>query len=102
MIFAYTLHEKAHEEYIKAYEWYEAQVDDLGLRFMNNVENKLQQIVKHPEYFGKRYANFREAKVDDFPYKIVYEVLSNQQIIHIAAIYHIKRNPKGKYRRPRK
>ncbi|MDB5087236.1 MAG: Plasmid stabilization system protein [Mucilaginibacter sp.] len=94
MLFSYALHEEAYKEYIKAYEWYESQVDDLSARFMNNVEAKLQQIIKQPEYFGKRHANFREAKVRDFPYMIAYEILSDKHIIHIAAIYHIKRNPK--------
>jgi hypothetical protein len=52
-----------------------------------NAENRRQR------------SNFREAKVENFPYMIVYEFFKQKQMIHIAAIYHNKRNPKGKYRR---
>jgi plasmid stabilization system protein ParE len=66
---------------------------------MNSVEKRLQQISEHPEYFGRRKHNrFREAKVEHFPYMIVYEFFKQKGIIHIAAIYHSSRRPRGKYR----
>jgi plasmid stabilization system protein ParE len=100
MAYTYRLHEQAHEEYIEAYSWYEEKQRGLGARFMNSVEKRLQQISEYPEYFGKRQrSNFREAKVENFPYMIVYEFFKQKQMIHIAAIYHNKRNPKRKYRR---
>jgi plasmid stabilization system protein ParE len=66
---------------------------------MNCVENKLQRISEHPEYYGKRKANYRNAKVEDFPYFIIYEFFVRRKIIHIVAIYHGKRNPKSKFRK---
>lgn len=68
-------------------------------RFMDCVEKKLQQISKHPEYYSKRKADFRVAKIKDFPYVIVYQFFSNKSLIHIASIYHEKRNQKGRYRK---
>jgi plasmid stabilization system protein ParE len=94
----FRLHEKAHHEYIEAYVWYELKQTGLGERFMSSVEKKLQQIVEHPEHYGKRNGNYREAKVENFPFMIVYEFFKSKQLIHIAAIYHGKRNPKLKYR----
>lgn len=101
MPYPFRLHAQAHEEYIEAYEWYELKQPGLGNRFMNCVEKRLQQISEHPEYYGKRHSHFREAKVENFPYMIVYEFFRRKQQIHIAAIYHSKRNPKKKYRRVR-
>lgn len=96
----YQLNRQAHDEYIEAYEWYELKQKGLGDRFMNNVEKKLTQISEHPQYFGKRQnLRFREAKVDSFPYMIVYEFFPRKKLIHIAAIYHSNRNSKKKYRR---
>jgi plasmid stabilization system protein ParE len=66
---------------------------------MNAVEKKLQEIAAHPEYYNKKHGNFREVKVADFPYMIVYEFYKNKSLIHISAIHHSKRNPKRKYRR---
>ena len=99
MPYPYVLDEKAYEEYMEAYEWYELELSGLGNRFMYCVEKKLEKIVEHPEYYNKRKGNFREAKVDDFPYMIVYEFFKNKRSIYIAAIYHSKRNPRHKYRR---
>jgi plasmid stabilization system protein ParE len=102
MAYPYRLNEQAHEEYIEAYGWYEQKQKGLGSTFMNNVEKRLQQISEHPEYYSKKHSsNFREAKVESFPYMIVYEFFKRKQLIHIAAIYHSKRNPRTKYRRLR-
>jgi len=76
--------------------------DGLGGRFMSNVESKLKQISEYPLHYPVNHGKFREAKVNDFPYTIVYEVLKRKQLIHVSAIYHSKRNPKGKYRRMKK
>lgn len=99
MPFSYSLHERAYHEYIKSFEWYEEQTEGLGARYMDCVEKKLKQIITHPEYYSKKHGNFREAKVENFPFTIVYEFFKRNQHIHIAAIYHVKRNPKRKYRR---
>lgn len=99
MPYSYRVHELAYKEYIDAYEWYEDKSDGLGSRFMNAVEKRLKQIAEHPEYYSKKRGNFREAKVEDFPYKIVYEFFKSNQLVHVSAIYHDKRNPKRKYRR---
>ncbi len=99
MSYPYKLHEFAHREYIATYEWYELRKEGLGDSFMQAVEKKLKLISKHPEYYSRKKSNFREAKVTGFPYVIVYEFLTRKKQIHIAAIYHSKRNPRRKYRR---
>ena len=100
MAYPYRSQELAHKEYIEAYGWYEQRQKGLGDRFMDSVEKRLQQISEHPEYYGrKQNSNFREVKVANFPYIIVYEFFKQNRLIHIAAIYHSKRNPGRKYRR---
>ena len=99
MAYDLRLHEKAYEEYIAAYEWYEMSRKGLGERFMNCVEERLQQISEHPEYFGKRQGNYRAVKVQHFPYLIVYEFFKRKALIHIAAIYHGKKNLRRKFRK---
>jgi plasmid stabilization system protein ParE len=102
MALPYRLHEAAYEEFINAYEWYELKQAGLGDRFMKSVEKSLEQISTHPEYFSKQKGNFRAAKVKGFPYLIVFEFYKRKQFIHIAAIYHGKRNPARKFRRVKK
>ena len=99
MPFDFKIHELAYKEYIEGYLWYEAINIDLGNRFMLAVERKIKQIVENPEYFSRLRSNYRNAKVEGFPYTIVYEFFPRLNIIHIAAIFHTKRNPKKKYRK---
>ena len=101
MAFPYRLHEAAHSEFIDAFEWYEVRREGLGHRFMENVENRFRQISLHPEYYGKHHKNYRQVKVEEFPYMIVYEFFPRKKVVHITAIYHSKRKPKGRYRRIR-
>lgn len=98
MAYLFKLNQQAYQEYIKAYEWYELKQKGLGAKFMYAIEKRLNQILQHPEYYSKQYKNYREVKVENFPYMIVYEIFNLKQIIHIAAIHHSKRNPKQKYR----
>jgi plasmid stabilization system protein ParE len=99
VVYTYLLNEMAHDEFIAAGEWYESKQTGLGVRFMECVERRLLQISEHPEFYGKKKGNYREAKVENFPYNIVYEFFKRKQLIHIAAIYHSKRNPIRKYRK---
>lgn len=100
MPFSLRLNEQAHEEFIQAYEWYEEKRAGLGIQFLTSVEKRLQQISENPGYFGiRKSARYREAKIEHFPYMIVYEFFKQKGIVHIAAIYHSSRNPKRKYRR---
>lgn len=78
--YPFVLHERAREEYIAAYEWYELQQKDLGKRFMNSIEKRLEQISEHPEYYGKRKGNYRCAKAENFPYMIVYEFFKESNL----------------------
>jgi len=71
----------------------------LGDEFMKAVESRLDKIAKHPEYYSKVQGNYRQVKVSNFPYVIVYEIFKQKQIVHIAAIFHGKRNPTLKYRK---
>jgi hypothetical protein len=96
----HKLHEKAYEDYLYAYEWYESKKTGLGNRFMECVEKKIFQITEHPEFYSrKQNTRYRETKIDNFPYTIVYEFFPRKNIIHIAAIHHEKRNTLHKYRR---
>ena len=68
----------------------------VGIRFINVIQNKLNIIAQHPERYPKRKGNFRETPVKTFPYIIVYTVYKKEKIITVSAIFHSRRNPKLK------
>lgn len=99
MPFTFRLLEEAYKEYIEAFQWYELKQTGLGEKFKNNVEKKLLQISEHPQFYSRRNHSYREAKIENFPFAIIYKFFSRKKFIEIIAIYHEKRNPKKKYRK---
>jgi plasmid stabilization system protein ParE len=95
------IHPQAHEEFLAAVAWYEERLPGLGSRFLEKIKQTINQIVNHPEYFGKLQGRFRQAKVETFPYCIVFEFFPLKKIIHISAIFHTRRDPRKKFRRLR-
>jgi len=100
MIYAYRLHAFATEELGEAYEWYENKQSGLGERFLRAVHKKIDEIALHPQTYSSRgKKDYREVKVEFFPYVIVYRVLTRKKEIYISAIHNTNKNPERKYRK---
>ena len=99
-LFEIDLHPDVESDYDNAYNWYETQQKGLGDRFLLNVRNKLEQIKLSPEVYGaKSRKNYREARLNNFPYLIVYRVYPAKKRIFVSAVHHEKMNPNKKYRK---
>lgn len=66
---------------------------------MESVNKRLNEIAQHPDRFAKRKGNYREVVIAVFPYVIIYEILEKGQIVFVSYIFHVKRNPRLKYKR---
>ena len=102
MAYQLILLEEADKEYQEAAQWYESNSKDLGFRFIDIIEKKLQIIQEYPERFPKRNGNFRETPVKIFPYIIVYTCYKTEGIRTVNSIFHSSRNPRKKYNRNKK
>lgn len=100
MSFTYRLHSLIQQDLEEGYSWYEDKQKGLGERFLTAVEKKIQSIVSHPETYGSRESKeFREAKVDGFPYTVTYRILKRKKEIHIGSVYHMSKHPRKKFRK---
>lgn len=100
MSYTYRLHPLAFKDYDEAYAWYEDKQKDLGERFLKAVRNKIEKIAANPKAYGsKSNKSFREAKIEFFPYLIVYKIKKDNQEIFISSIHHTRKNPRKKYRK---
>lgn len=91
---------KARRELLEAWEWYEDRQEGLGDRFRNEVFEKISQIEKTPERYPERKKSFREARIDVFPYLVIYKIAKRKKIIAVVSIFHTSRSPKKKYSNP--
>lgn len=95
-----VFHVKAISDYDHAYYWYELQEQGLGERFIKMVSDKLQHIINNPETYGTgTKKQYREAKITDFPYAIVYKINIMESIIFVSSIHHEKKHPNKKFRK---
>ncbi len=61
MSFQIIFKEEARAEIIRAFEWYELQLEGLGIKFKNEVDDYLKRIQKSPGSFQSVYKEFRHA-----------------------------------------
>ena len=67
-------HPAARAEIREAFNFYEARLDGLGLRFLSSVEQTAERITIHPEAGAPLAGEFRKRIVLGFPYNIIYRV----------------------------
>ena len=87
------------KEFDESFEFYEERTEGLGIRFRNQIVEKLESISNHPERYRNQKANFRETMIKDFPFLIIYKFYRTQKLILITSIFHTSLNPKNKYRK---
>ena len=86
------IHELAAKEFNDAIEWYELQTDDLGKRFKKSVIEQINKIKKNPEWYLIESENIYKAYIPKFPYKILFTIENNKNIV-VWAIAHMHRRP---------
>jgi len=97
MSFNVEFDQKAELEYSDAFNFYEERTDGLGYRFKFSVLKQVSYIAKNPLHYPSKKYDFRECKIDDFPYLIVYKVYPKENFIIIFSIFHTNRRPSKKY-----
>ena len=98
MLFNIELHPEAIMEIEESYQWYEDRSEGLGVRFLDAVNKRLTEIARQPELYPKKKRNYREVAIENFPFTIIFEALTNEKIILVSYIFHSKRNPRLKYK----
>ena len=89
-----NLYPEAEQQLSEYYRWYETQRTGLGDEFLLSVEAEIKFIENNPLASQKRFKNYRMCLTDRFPYGIFYLVNEKKKIVLIAAIYHLRINPK--------
>lgn len=99
MSYRLVFHPDAEKEYLNSFIWYEQSLHGLGYKFEKEIEQRLQDIGTHPQFYSKKKGRFREVSVNVFPFVIVYTVREKTKTVFISSVFHTKRNPKLKYRK---
>lgn len=99
MSYDYILLENAQKDYEDSLVWYDERSSQAADNFIVEIHKTITLICEHPARWRNRYKDFYELTLKQFPFTIVYKINDQKELIVISAIYHHKRNPKGKYRK---
>ncbi len=94
MIYKIVVLNIAANELDEALGFYESKKIGLGNSFLLEINSVYKQLVKTPFIFRKNNLGYREARVNKFPFLIIYEV--KEGTIYISSIFHTSRNPNQK------
>ncbi len=96
MNYLLSIRDKAINELEESYNYYEEQQVGLGENFADEVFNEISYIQEHPLHFRKFIKNYRQLKVNRFPFLIVYELIESKNEVVVVSVFHTSRNPKEK------
>ena len=88
--------EKVFTEVEGAWLYYEKIITGLGDQFLEDWENILLYVEKHPEHFQKRKKDFRCASLKRFPYMVCFVI--EPKFILVYKLIHIRKKPSKRYR----
>jgi len=70
MAFQLIFHPEAEDRYLKTYKWYEQEQKGLGEGFEQQLEQKIKQILLHPENYGISKSGYRETMGRNFSLRL--------------------------------
>jgi len=94
---AIKFHPEADIEMIDSALFYETQQNNLGKRFLSNIQDSLKNIQINPCLYPIIYLDIRRCITKTFPFNVLFRI--NSENIVIVAIMHHSKNPNyWKYR----
>lgn len=76
---------EAELDILRSAQWYERKQQDLGLRFLDEVEEKLDLITRSPLHYQVRYNIIRFSLIKHFPYAIHF-LVEGKKVIVLAVL----------------
>lgn len=84
--------DRAIREAQDAYDWYEAQSNGTGERFIAELDEHIAFIQRRPNGYPRWRSHYHKVTMVIFPYKVIYRVDGDRVIVF--SIFHNKRDPK--------
>jgi len=82
------------QDVVEAAVWYESREAGLGVEFVEEVIRVWDALAENPLLNSRRHPrkNIRWRYPDRFPYRVIYEVVEDKQMVIVAAVLHAARH----------
>ena len=87
----YSFHPVAEAELNQAVDYYDECQRGLGLEFLKNIYDTIQNILKFPDAWATLSANTRRCLAKRFSYGVIYQVANRE--VFIIAVMNLSREP---------
>ncbi|MBU8901225.1 MAG: type II toxin-antitoxin system RelE/ParE family toxin [Victivallales bacterium] len=84
-------HPKAEEEMIIAAKYYERQAEDLGFKFLDDLDKTVEEIINSPQTWITLVDDIKRHQFSHFPFAIIYRIVSSK--IRVLAVMNLHREP---------
>ena len=84
-------HPDAEDEMIATAKYYEDQVNGLGIKFLNDLDETVDDIVKSPETWFTLEDDIQRHQFTHFPFAILYRIIDSK--IRILAVMNLHQEP---------
>lgn len=89
----YKLEKEARNDIKDSFKFYEEKQQGLGEKFLEKVDQKIEEVCEKPDRYSTFYKDIRKAPLDKFPFNLVYRL--RDKIVSILAVWHKSRNPEN-------
>jgi len=96
MVFKIYLESRAKEDLIDALSYYESKSLKVAEKFYSKVEETLDYLIYYAYAFEEKRIAKYEIPIKGFPYSVVYEIVSDENVIHVLSIFNTYQNPAKK------
>ena len=86
------IRDRASQEFIESYLWYEKQREGLGEEFHDEVQEHFAILRERPQGFAKWRGPYKRINLQRFPFLIIFRVVKN--VVIVFSVFHNKRDPK--------
>jgi plasmid stabilization system protein ParE len=91
-------HPNADKEIEDAFDWYLKNSNLAALNFIEMVDKRIEEVRQHPKRYVVKINKLRETRVAVYPYSIIYEIFEDRKTVYVYSVFHLKRNPKTKFK----
>jgi plasmid stabilization system protein ParE len=74
-----------------AFEWYDQQRAGLGHELIEEVEEALERLSRHPQHYSAPKQKYRKLRIKRFPYLVIFEIEDIKVIV--IAVRRISQEP---------
>lgn len=94
MSYLLEVSDAANKEIEIAFFWYESEQENLGIRFLNCLDETINLITNFPFSYPIKIRDYHECYMGIFPFVISCQVKGRKVLIH--SVFHTSQNPKKK------